>query len=231
MNDHPELPRCVTIEPERPANAAVIWLHGLGADGHDFEPIVPLLELPDALAVRYRFPHAPRRPVAINNGMVMRAWYDIAAPGPGWSEDESGIRASEALLHRLIEREISAGIPPERIALAGFSQGGAIALQAGLRHPRALAGIAALSTYLPLAASLAGEAADANRRVPILMTHGRGDAIIPIANAQRSRDRLLAAGHPVEWHEYDLGHSVNHLVIKDISNWLGRALTAPATSS
>lgn len=218
----------VTVEPARPADMAVIWLHGLGADGHDFEPIVPHLALPETLAVRFVFPHAPRRPVAINNGLVMRAWYDIALPGPDWQEDEPGIRASEALVRRLIEREIDAGIPSGRIVLAGFSQGGAIALQTGLRYPRALGGIIALSTYLPLSASLEREAADANRRIPILMTHGRQDTIIPLARARHSRDLLQAADYPLEWREHDLGHSVNHLIIKDISEWLG-SIPAPST--
>ncbi len=217
----------VTVEPAHPANFAVIWLHGLGADGHDFEPIVPHLALPAAFAVRFRFPHAPRRPVAINNGLVMRAWYDIALPGPDWQEDESGIRASEALVRRWIEREIDAGIPSERIVLAGFSQGGAIALQTGLRYPRSLGGIIALSTYLPLSASLEREAADANRRIPILMTHGRQDTIIPLARARHARELLQAAGYPVDWREHDLGHSVNHLIIKDISEWFG-GLPAPS---
>jgi phospholipase/carboxylesterase len=225
MSPSDELLPCVTIEPERAANAAVIWLHGLGADGHDFEPVVPYLELPDDLAVRFLFPHAPRRPVTINNGMVMRAWYDIAGPEQRRPEDEAGIRASGAALERLVERETAAGIRPERIVLAGFSQGGAVALHAGLRHPRPLAGIAALSTYLPLAGKLADEAATANRGIPILMAHGRRDTIIPIGLAERSRDLLVAGGYPVEWQAYDIAHSVGPEEIAAIAVWLGRILS------
>lgn len=224
MDTNDELLPCVTIEPTSAANAAVIWLHGLGADGHDFEPIVPHLKLPQRTAVRFVFPHAPRRPVTINNGMVMRAWYDISDTGQRRQEDETGIRESEAALCRLIDHEITRGIPSQRIVLAGFSQGGAIVLQTGLRYPAPLGGIVALSTYLPLAATVADEAHASNRTIPILMAHGRQDAIIPIALARRSRDLLLAAGYPVDWHDYDIAHSVCPAEIEDLSAWLGRQL-------
>jgi phospholipase/carboxylesterase len=225
MNPADEPLPCVTIEPAGAANAAVIWLHGLGADGHDFEPIVARLGLPRSLAIRFRFPHAPHRPVTINNGMVMRAWYDIAGPEQRWREDEAGIRKSEGLLRCLIERETGLGVRPEYIVLAGFSQGGAIALQTGLRYPATLSGIAALSTYLPLATRLADEADAANRHTPILMAHGRQDTIIPLELARRSRDLLLGAGHPVDWREYDIAHSVCAEEIDAISAWLAQVLT------
>lgn len=224
--DHELLP-CVTIEPEQAAGAAVIWLHGLGADGHDFEPIVPQLKLPRTFPLRFVFPHAPHRPVTINNGMVMRAWYDIADPGQRrWQEDEAGIRSSEADLCRLIAREIDRGIPSRRIVLAGFSQGGAIVLQTGLRYLEPLGGIIALSTYLPLAASLPEEAHPSNRAIPILMAHGRQDTIIPYTLARHSRDLLLAAGYGVEWHAYDIGHSVSMEEIDTLSAWFGKRFTA-----
>lgn len=221
-----ELLPCVTIEPRDPANAAVIWLHGLGADGHDFEPIVPELRLSPPLAVRFVFPHAPRRPVTINGGMVMRAWYDISGPAQRRQEDEAGIRASEAAVRLLIDHQIARGIPARAILLAGFSQGGAIALQTGLRYPARLAGIAALSTWLPLAASLAQEASPANRALPILMAHGDMDTIIPPGLAERSRDHLRELAYPVEWHCYDMGHSVCQAEIGTLSDWLGRILRA-----
>lgn len=225
MDANHELLPCVTIEPDKVAGAAVIWLHGLGADGHDFEPIVPHLKLPRGVSVRFVFPHAPHRPVTINNGMVMRAWYDITGPGQRSQEDESGIRSSEADLRRLITREIVRGIPSERIVLAGFSQGGAIVLQTGLRYPAPLGGIIALSTYLPLAARLHEEADPANRAIPILMAHGRQDTIIPISLARRSREALQAAGYSVDWHDYDSGHTVSPEEIDAISNWLGKRFT------
>ncbi len=225
MDANHELLPCVTIEPDKVADAVVIWLHGLGADGHDFEPIIPHLKLARSVSVRFVFPHAPHRPVTINNGMVMRAWYDIAGPGQRWQEDDTGIRSSEGDLRRLIAREIARGIPSQRIVLAGFSQGGAIVLQTGLRYPVPLGGIIALSTYLPLAARLPDEAHPSNRAVPILIAHGRRDTIIPITLALRSRDVLLAAGYTVEWRDYDIGHSVCPDEIDAISSWLGQRFT------
>jgi len=201
-------------------DAAVIWLHGLGADGHDFEPVVPELGLPGRLAVKFVFPHAPVRPVTINMGMRMRAWYDVYQFGGG-REDEAGIRASQESLNSLIRRQ---GIPARRIVLAGFSQGGAIALQTGLRYPQRLAGILALSTYLPLAASLEKEASKENLDIPVCMAHGRHDEIIPLDRAERSRDYLQGRNYPVEWRDYPMAHAVCAEEIGDIAAWLLRIL-------
>jgi phospholipase/carboxylesterase len=206
----------IEIETGPQPQAAVIWLHGLGADGHDFEPIVPELEL--AQPVRFVFPHAPVRPVTINNGMRMRAWYDIFQFGGG-PEDEKGIRESEALLRTLIEAEKAKGVKAGKIVLAGFSQGGAIVLQAGLRYPERLAGIMALSTYLPLREKL-GEASPANRDLPIFMAHGAYDDIIPLQRAEQSKDLLVKSGYPVEWHTYPMPHSVCPEEIGHISQFL-----------
>jgi phospholipase/carboxylesterase len=214
-----------TIELETGArpDAAVIWLHGLGADGHDFEPVVPELRLPERLAVRFVFPHAPMRPVTINQGMRMRAWYDIVQLGGG-KEDEAGIRASQQQLEALIEREGARGIPPRRVVLAGFSQGGAIALQTALRFREHLAGTLALSTYLPLAAKLDAERNTAARELPILMAHGTHDPMISIEHARRSRDLLLGLGYKVDWREYPMPHSVCAQEISDIAAWLTQVL-------
>ena len=198
----------------------MIWLHGLGADGHDFEPIVPELRL--TRPVRFVFPHAPVRPVTINNGMRMRAWYDILQFGGG-AEDEAGIRQSQILVERLVEEEKKKGIPAARIVLAGFSQGGAIALQTALRHTERLAGVLALSTYLPLAAKLQ-EASAVNRDTPIFMAHGTFDDIIPLRRAEQSRDLLKQAGYALEWHSYPMPHSVSAEEIHDIAQFLGRVL-------
>jgi phospholipase/carboxylesterase len=211
----------IELESGPNPEAAVIWLHGLGADGHDFEPIVPELEV--ARPIRYIFPHAPVRPVTINGGMRMRAWYDIFELGGG-PEDEAGIRASQGFLDTLIARETGRGIPPGRIVLAGFSQGGAIVLQAGLRYPERLAGILALSTYLPLASALESEREKANQDLPIFMAHGRFDDIIPLGRAQASRQRLEALGYAVEWHEYPMPHSVCPPEIAHIAAFLTRVL-------
>jgi phospholipase/carboxylesterase len=192
-------------------------MHGLGADGHDFEPIVAELELPRALAVRFVFPHAPMRPVTINRGHVMRAWYDVVGDG---SEDGAGIRASQARVEALIARERARGLPAGRIVLAGFSQGGAMALQTGLRHPERLAGIVALSCYLPLAATLAAEASPGNRGVAIFMAHGIQDPLIPVARARGSRDKLTELGYRVTWHEYPMPHAVCDDEVDHLSAWL-----------
>src|SRR6266404_2991256 len=183
--------------------ASIIWLHGLGADGHDFEPIVPELKL--AKPLRFVFPHAPVRPVTINQGMRMRAWYDILQFGGG-PEDDAGILASQRLAEELIAKEKKQGLPAGKIVMAGFSQGGAIALQTALRYPERLAGALALSTYLPQAASLQSERSPANQGIPIFMAHGRYDDIIPLPRAEASRKLLEAAGYPVEWHEYPMPH-------------------------
>jgi phospholipase/carboxylesterase len=196
-------------------------MHGLGADGNDFAPLADEIALP--VAVRYIFPHAPMMPVSINGGYVMRAWYDITDADLR-REDETGVRASERSVNDLLAREKSRGIGASRIVLAGFSQGGAIALQAGLRHGERLAGIMALSTYVPLAGQLATEACPANRGVPIFMAHGTADPMIAFARAQASRDLLLQQGYAVEWHEYLMQHSVCPQEIADIGVWLGRVL-------
>jgi phospholipase/carboxylesterase len=214
----------VELETGRSPTAAVMWLHGLGADGHDFEPIVPELDLPDALAVRFVFPHAPMQAVTINGGAVMRAWYDVYALEGQRREDAAGVRASQSKVEELIAREKTRGIPAARLVLAGFSQGGAIALQTGLRHGERLAGIMALSTYLPVASTLAAEASAANRAVPIFMAHGLDDPLIPIERAAMSRRQLEAAGYAIEWHEYPMAHAVCMEEIADVSAWLQRIL-------
>ena len=205
-------------------SASVIWMHGLGADGHDFEPIVPELGLPGTLQVRFIFPNAPVRPVTLNMGMALRAWYDIIEIGGG-REDGEGLRASQAAIEQLIAAEVARGIPASRIVLAGFSQGGAIAFQTGLRHPQRLAGIMALSTYLPLAGTVEDERSAANRDLPVFMAHGSVDPVISISRAQQSRKMLEALGYPLEWHEYPMPHSVCPQEITDISDWLVRTLT------
>ena len=220
----PDLLEAIETETAPAPHAAVIWMHGLGADGHDFVPIIPELDLPQALAVRFVFPHAPMRPVTINAGMVMRAWYDVLELGGG-REDEAGVRASQILVEALIAREKSRGIPADRILLAGFSQGGVMALQTGLRHPERLAGIMALSCYVPLARTLAAETTAANRNAPIFIAHGIYDDLIPVARARRSRDLLLGLGYGVEWREYPMSHSVSGEEVGDISRWLQEALT------
>ena len=197
---------------------SVLWLHGLGADGHDFEPIVPELGL--RIPVRFVFPHAPVRPVTINGGTAMRAWYDILGFDRGAREDGAGIRASAAAVTALIDRELERGMPSERVVLAGFSQGGAIALHTALREPRPLAGVLALSTYLPLAASVAAERSSANLGLPIFMAHGTADNVLPLSLAESSRGALQALGYPVEWRAYPMAHSVCMDEVRAIATWL-----------
>ena len=214
----------VEIETGLSPRAAVVWMHGLGADGHDFEPIVPEIELPEGLAVRFVFPHAPMRPVTINGGAVMRAWYDVMGLGGVRREDEEGVRASQRDIEALVEREKKRGLVAGQILLAGFSQGGAMALQTGLRHPERLAGLVVLSSFLPLGDKVAAEASPANRDVPIFMAHGAHDPLIPLNRGRESRDRLLALGYRIEWHEYPMPHSVCAEEIADLSAWLRRVL-------
>jgi phospholipase/carboxylesterase len=204
-------------------DAAVIWLHGLGADGHDFEPIVPELRLPAALQLRFVFPHAPVRPVTLNQGMRMRAWYDILRLDGG-AEDETGIRESASIVQLLVQEQIDRGINTPRIVLAGFSQGGAIALYTALRYSAPLAGVLALSTYLPLHTKLKEEMKEANRKTPIFMAHGRYDDIIPLARAEQSRKVLADAGYDVQWKTYPMPHSVCAEEIADIASFLVRIL-------
>jgi phospholipase/carboxylesterase len=208
--------------PRGRASAAVIWLHGLGADGRDFEPIVPELGLPDT--VRFVFPHAPVRPVTVNGGLPMRAWYDITGFGSAYVEDEAGLQDSRQHLQRLIEREAEQGMQPDRVVLAGFSQGGAVALYTGLRYPAPLAGVMALSSYLPAAEALAAERRTANAGTPVFMAHGCADQVIPLTVGERSRDRLRQLGQPVEWHDYPIEHSVGMPELRDIAAWLRRVL-------
>jgi len=218
-----QLLESIEIETGQRPTSSVIWLHGLGADGHDFEPIVRELELP-AMPIRFIFPHAPMQPVTINAGMVMRAWYDVSDAAIR-REDEAGVRASQRRLEGLIAREKERGSPANRILLAGFSQGGAIVLHTGLRHPERLAGIMALSCYLPIAERLATEAQAANRDVPIFMGHGTDDPVVVLPRAVESRDLLRREGYAVEWHDYPMPHSVCLEEISDIGAWLRRVLS------
>lgn len=207
-------------------DASVIWLHGLGADGYDFEPIVPELRLDPGLNIRFIFPHAPMMPVTINQGFVMRAWYDIRGADISAEPDEKGIRASAELVSEIIDAEIADGIASERIVLAGFSQGGAIVLQAGLRYYKRLAGIVALSTYLPLADSLDDEKSDASVDLPILLAHGSADPVVPIELAYRSLKILEQQGYTVEWHEYKgMAHSVSEQEIYHLAEWFEKVLS------
>jgi phospholipase/carboxylesterase len=204
-------------------NTSVIWLHGLGADGHDFEPIVPALSWPGAPAIRYVFPHAPVRPVTINGGMPMRAWYDIRELG-GRAQDQAGIAHSVAQVSRLLEREQSRGIDARRIVLAGFSQGGAIALQLALRHPQRLAGVMGLSTYLLDAGRLDLEAAPENRDLPVFIAHGTMDPVVPFSLGESAANALRRMGYPVDWKTYPMPHSVSPDEVSDITGWLRRQL-------
>ena len=211
----------VVVEPAAGGvDAAVIWLHGLGADGYDFVPLVPQLNLPATAHVRFVFPHAEVRPVTVNAGYEMRAWYDIRELTPDGRDDEAGLAAALDRIERYIERERAGGIAARRIVLGGFSQGGATALHVGLRHTSALGGIVALSAYLPLRARLATEIAAANRATPILMCHGREDVVVLPAFGEQSRDVLLAAGLNVEWRQYSTGHQLCEPEIHDIAAWL-----------
>jgi phospholipase/carboxylesterase len=217
-----------TVEQETAPHPthSVIWLHGLGADGNDFAPIVPELVAPHWPALRFVFPHAPVRPVTINGGMPMRAWYDIAGFDLHANQDEAGMRASIAQLETLIARENARGVPSERIVLAGFSQGGAIALAGGLRHAQKLAGIVALSTYLPLGESLAVERSAANAATPIFWAHGTVDPVVVLQRGVDSRARLESLGYAVEWHTYPMAHAVCAEEIADLRRWFSRRLTS-----
>jgi phospholipase/carboxylesterase len=216
---------CVEISPDVTPEAAIIWLHGLGADGHDFAPLVPQLQSRLPIPTRFLLPHAPHRPVTVNGGYVMRAWYDIVAFDLSQAEDADGIHASARQIDALIERELHEGISARRIALAGFSQGGAIALHTGLRYPRRLCGILAMSTYLPLATTLAAEATSSNRDIPIFMGHGTADTVVAVDHALASARLLRELGYPVEWHSYDMPHGLCEQEIDDLAAWLARILT------
>jgi phospholipase/carboxylesterase len=214
----------VEIETAASPDAAIIWLHGLGADGHDFVPIVPELVRRGERAWRFVFPHATQRPVTLNGGMRMRAWYDIIGLDRQAVEDAAGFRESELAIRELIAREVNRGIPTQRIVLAGFSQGGAVCLYTAPRYPDRLAGVMALSTYLPLRARLAAERVPANDGTPIFMAHGFADAVLPIAMGTQSRDYLKSLGFAVEWHQYPMAHAVCADEVADIRQYLLRVL-------
>jgi phospholipase/carboxylesterase len=216
-----ELP-CVEIEPRTQAAAAVIWLHGLGADGHDFEPIVPALQLPAAAGVRFVFPHAPQRPVTIAGGMRLRAWYDITDASIDRRVDEAQLEASAGEVGRLIDREVARGIPSTRIVVAGFSQGGAVALHAALSHPQALAGVLGLSTYFATARSLKPH--PANAMLPALICHGTRDPIVPEALGHAAQQILQAMGHPVRYATWPIAHEVCAEEVALIGQWLREVL-------
>jgi phospholipase/carboxylesterase len=216
----------VEVETGAAPTGSVLWLHGLGADGHDFEPIVPALQI-DA-AVRFVFPHAPIRQVTINQGIAMRAWYDILALDRTVVEDTAGIRASQTSVMALIDRECARGIAAERIVLAGFSQGGAIALHTGVRCPQTLGGIMALSAYLPLRNQLLAERSAANATTPVFMAHGRDDTVLPESLGRESMQILESHDYRVEWHSYAMGHMVCAQEVQDISSWLNARLPADA---
>lgn len=212
----------IALDSGRQPQHCIIWLHGLGADGQDFVPVAGELNLP--VPVRYIFPHAPQRPVTINGGFVMRAWYDIAQPNIDAQQDEKGIYASQAAVEALIAQEVARGIAPGNIFLAGFSQGGAIALHTALRQIAPLGGVLALSAYLPLAGRLVQEASVNARQTPIFMAHGRNDPVVPYALGAASSDTLQELGYAVEWHEYGMQHSVCEEELRDIEAWLARQM-------
>ena len=212
----------ITLDTGSSPRYSIIWLHGLGADGEDFVPVAEQIQLP--VAVRYIFPHAPEQPVTINGGYIMRSWYDIVATDIGARQDAAGVRASQAEIEKLITQERTRGIPTKNIFLAGFSQGGAVALHTGLRHPDQLAGILALSTYLPLAQTLQQEANASTKGTPIFMAHGRNDPIVPYTLGRSSEEMLRQQGYHVEWHEYAMPHSLCQEEVRDIEIWLTQRL-------
>ena len=218
----------ITLSPQVPAVASVILLHGLGADGHDFVPIAGELGLPDSLPVRFVFPHAPLRSVTVNNGFVMRAWYDIKSFTPAGREDLTGTVESSRRVADYIDHERQLGVAPARVVLAGFSQGGAVALYSGLRYPERLAGILAMSCYLPFAETLAADRSAANSDVPILLCHGRGDPVVPIGMGLEAREELKANGYAPEWRDYPMQHAVCMEEIADVARWLKLRLAAAA---
>jgi phospholipase/carboxylesterase len=224
MDQETTLLEHITVNSGRGARAGVIWLHGLGADGHDFEPIVEELRVARRLPIRFVFPHAPQRPVTLNNGYVMRAWYDVVRIDANAPQDIDGIADSAQEIDKLINRLEQDGIAADHIVLAGFSQGGALALHAGLRQPRKLAGIMSLSSYLPLADRLERERDPANQDTPIFMGHGIFDTVVKFELGEKCRDRLQALGYAVAWHEYTMMHSVCPEEIDQIDAWLTKIL-------
>jgi phospholipase/carboxylesterase len=217
---------CIEINPSGEPRATIIWLHGLGADGHDFEGIVPELRLPESLSVRYVFPHAPERSVTINAGLRMRAWFDILdLKHRAESVDMDQFLESGDMLRALIKNELKSGMPSDRIVLAGFSQGGAIVLHTGLLYPKQLAGILAMSMHLPGINNLADELSPASREIPIMMAHGQMDPVIPVARAIETRQELIRLGYTVSWHEYPMQHTVCADEILEIRSWLLQILS------
>lgn len=214
----------VEINPAGTPKATVIWLHGLGADGYDFASVIPRLNLAANAGIRFVFPHAPIRPITVNNGYHMRGWYDITGFDLSSREDEAGLNESRQTVIKLIQKENAAGIPSNKIILAGFSQGGAVAFHAGLRHAEKLAGILALSTYLPLASTIAKERSPANQQTPIFLAHGTEDSIIPLSWAEMARAQLTQMQYPISWHTYPIDHSVSLEEIADIGAWLTKVL-------
>ena len=223
MSEH-SLLDCIEVTTNEHPTAAVIWMHGLGADGSDFVPIVRELNLTDCPGIRFVFPNADSMPITINGGYVMPAWYDILGMDLVRKEDEVGLRKSQQQIEALIQREIDRGISSEKIILAGFSQGCAMTLQTGLRSSHKLAGLMCLSGYLPLQSTVTAEHHVVNKVTPIFMAHGRGDGVVTIDRAEKSRDFLLELGYNIEWHEYLMQHSVCEEEIDDIGNWLQRTL-------
>lgn len=215
---------CLVIEPGREADAAVLWLHGLGATYHDFPPIVPELGLPDDHGIRFVFPQAPSMPVTVNGGAVMPAWYDILAMDFDRRVDSGGVRASAEHLEALIQREVDRGIPASRVLLAGFSQGGAIALHVGVRYPEALAGLLLLSTYIAADCNLEEERSPANARIPIFQAHGTMDPMVEYGKGLAARERLTKLGYAIEWHEYPMQHQVVPEEIEDMGAWIASKL-------
>jgi phospholipase/carboxylesterase len=217
---------CIEVNPSGKPAATIIWLHGLGADGHDFEAIVPELRLPDSLPVRFVFPHAPERAVTVNAGMIMRAWFDLIDLNlDANSADKEQFSESVEMLEALIENELRSGLASDRIVLAGFSQGGAIALHTGLHFPKRLAGILAMSMHLPTIRDRSAALSPANQEVPIMMAHGQMDPLIPLARAIETRQELIRLGYAVSWHEYPIQHSVCAEEVADIRAWLLGVLT------
>jgi phospholipase/carboxylesterase len=214
----------IQIETSDNPEIAIIWMHGLGADGNDFVPMVRELDLAGLPGIRFIFPHARTMPVTVNNGYVMRAWYDITGADLTRREDENGLRASQQEIEAFIEREKARGIPASRILLAGFSQGCAMAIQAGLRHPEQLAGLLCLSGYVPLSAKLSTERTEASLATPIFMAHGRYDNVVPFNRAEASRDLLQSLGYRIEWHEYAMQHTLCLEEVQHISAWLKKVL-------